>query len=58
MLVIPNYKETMYTFEDKNSKDTLKDLLLQYEEFKKDDTSSVKPTELCTNTWHLIDWGF
>lgn len=58
MLVIPNYKETMYTFEDKTSKDRLKDLLLQYEEFKKDDTSSVKATELCTNAWHLVDWVF
>lgn len=58
MLVIPNIKETMYTFEDKKSKDRLKDLLLQYEEFKKDDTSSVKATELFTNTWHLVDWGF
>ncbi|MGA9638575.1 MAG: hypothetical protein WBQ70_08760 [Flavobacterium sp.] len=55
---MPNYIETMYTFEDKTSEDRLKDLLLQYEEFEKDDTSSVKATELCTNAWHLVDWVF
>ncbi|MDI1304656.1 MAG: hypothetical protein PSX42_07420 [bacterium] len=53
---MPNYKETMYTFEDKNSEAKFKDLLDQYSEFKKDNTSSVKATEVCTNAWHIIDW--
>ena len=48
----------MYTFEDKTSKDKFKELIHQYEEFRDDDTSSVKATELCTNAWHLIDWIF
>jgi len=48
----------MYTFEDKTSEDKLKDLICQYKEFEKDDTSSVKAIELCTNAWHLTDWVY
>ncbi len=48
----------MYTFEEKTSEDKFKDLIYQYDEFKNDNTSSVKATELCTNAWHLVDWVF
>jgi hypothetical protein len=48
----------MYSFENKTSVDKLKELLSQYEEFKKDNTSSVKATELSTNAWHLTDWVY
>ncbi len=48
----------MYTFEDKTSQDKFQELIQQYEEFKKDDTSSTKALELSTNAWHIIDWVF
>ena len=48
----------MYTFEDKTSEDKFRELIQQYKEFKEDDTSSLKATELCTNAWHLIDWVY
>ncbi|MEY2868291.1 MAG: hypothetical protein RIR01_715, partial [Bacteroidota bacterium] len=58
--VMPNHtaNELMYTFEEKNSKAKFKDLLDQYEDFKNDNTSSSKATEISTNAWHIIDWIF
>ena len=47
-----------YTFENKTSQDKFKELLLQYDEFRKDSTNSTKATELSVNAWHLIDWIF
>lgn len=48
----------MYSFEDKNAQDKLKDLLNQYTEFKNDHGSSAKASDLVTNAWHLIEWVF
>ncbi len=49
---------TKYSFDIKNSRDKLKNLLSQYEEFLLDDTSVNKALELSTNSWHMTDWIF
>lgn len=48
----------MYSFDTRTSEDKFKELLKQYENFKKDDTSTAKAEELSTNSWHLTDWIF
>lgn len=48
----------MLSFENKASLDKLKDLLILYNEFKDDDTSSLKAETLSLNSWHLTDWVF
>lgn len=47
-----------HSFNIQNSKDKLTLLITEYEEFIKDDTSSIKATNLSTNAWHMVDWVF
>lgn len=39
-----------------NSTTKLKELVLEYEDFLKDDLIEYKANNLCINAWHIIDW--
>ncbi|KIQ14654.1 hypothetical protein RT99_22740 [Flavobacterium sp. MEB061] len=39
-----------------NSTKKLKELILEYEDFLKDDLIEYKANNLCTNAWHIFDW--
>lgn len=46
------------SFDIKNSSDFFKKLLEDYNEFKKDDTSSRVAINCAMTAWHLIDWVY
>lgn len=39
-----------------NSTKKLKELILEYDDFIKDDLIEYKANNLCVNAWHIIDW--
>lgn len=49
---------TVQLFGIKNSEDNLKALIAQYEDFLKDDMSTIKAVALSSTAWHLTEWVF
>lgn len=47
-----------YLFDQDSSEKKLKELILLYDEFIKDDTSSSKALHIASEGWHMTDWVF
>lgn len=45
-----------HTFETSNSKDFFDNMILEYEEYLEDDTSSRKAETIALSSWHIIEW--
>ena len=46
------------TFGTDTAKDKYQDFLEEYNEYKEDETSIKKASNLATSAWHLVDWVF
>jgi hypothetical protein len=46
------------TFGTDTAKDKYREFLIEYDDYKKDETSIKKASNLATTSWHLIDWAF
>jgi hypothetical protein len=46
------------TFGTDSAKDKYREFLIEYADYKDDETSAKKACDLATTSWHLIDWAF
>ncbi len=46
------------TFGADSAKNKYEEFIEEYSEYKKDDTSKYKASNLANSAWHLVDWSF